>query len=141
MFCFKWAQTIFSVDLELMTTVQPHRYKEGEILPGHLHLNKKVVNNKYWISYFDVEQCLGQNFEIPAMYFHQTTKFAFPNFFLIFFSLSSWKKIYWSKQIFFFSVLDQWIVLWQFCAPMMGWVGCLLPYSVIPDEWKLKEWE
>ena len=29
--------------------------------------------------------------------------------------------------------------LWQLCAAMMSWVGCLLTYSVLPDKWKLGE--
>ena len=32
-------------------------------------------------------------------------------------------------------------LMWQLCAAMMSWVGCLLTDSVLPDKWKLREWE
>ena len=33
------------------------------------------------------------------------------------------------------------LFLWQLCAAMMSWVGCLPKDSVLPDKWKLGEWE
>ena len=31
--------------------------------------------------------------------------------------------------------------MWQLCAAMMSWVGFLLTDSMLPDAWKLREWE
>jgi hypothetical protein len=31
--------------------------------------------------------------------------------------------------------------IWQLCAAMMSWVGCLLTDSGLPYTWKLREWE
>ena len=31
--------------------------------------------------------------------------------------------------------------MWQLCATMMNWVGCLLTDKVLPEKWKLREWE
>ena len=48
-------------------------------------------------------------------------------------------KINWKKL--FLNLSKSKNLIWQLCAAMMSWVGCLRTESVLPDTWKLREWE
>ena len=69
------------------------------------------------------------------------TLFSFFLLLLIFTKKSSKNKGSW--KVVFCKLLTKviWNTVWQLCVAMMSWVGYLLTNLVLPDTWKLREWE